>query len=525
MGDKVSTWARYRQAVAHTYAAYLRLSHVAGGRAADIPSQRRLITRWAAGSGITIVTWFVDASITASKSDVDRPEYSRLIQFIRDGHANSIVAVEPSRITRQAAQGAEVGDLLRQQRGVIAIPDRATYDLASNTGYGDWLGQFTDAVRESLQKSDRITRWHQDKLEDLDYAGGAPPYGWTKIVGIDSGQIVTSWEINPEQAEVIQEIADRVRSGEARTTICSDLNGVLPPSKGGRHYGNPIPAPRGALWSSETVNRLLSNPRLAGYRAVREKPPGSPGRGEWRILGKPDPAIAKRVFQPILTDEEWSDAVAALRRSSRRATTGAAVRHLLAGFVVCSECHAKMPNRDGTWHHANSASARKRTKFCLSPSSVRDRDLRPLVEELVSRRLASDTWRTKTPGEPALLAEVRRIEGQQAEIDAAVISGQMSAVHAGRLLRGIDDRLSEIHKQVAASRRADTVLDPVEAAAIWAAPLPADAADDVRREHLRARRVVLAELIERIEITPGLQGRGPFDPGRVDVVWKRHDGG
>ncbi|SQD94120.1 MULTISPECIES: recombinase family protein [unclassified Parafrankia] len=502
------------------HVAYLRRSVIKGGRAADIPAQRRLITRWAEREGITIVAWFVDASITASKSDVNRPDYNRMIQFIRDGHANSIIAVEASRITRQVRQGEDIADLLRSSRGVIVIPNQATYDPSTTNGYGDWLGQFTDAVKESLAKSKRATDWHGDKREDLDYAGSPPPYGWVKVVHLDGHNVVTSWEIEPAQAKIIHEIASRIRGGEAIYGICKDLNARGVPGPRFARTG-PDEELRRSTWILSTVRNLIRNPRLAGYRAVREvEPDGS--RGTWRILGKPNPDVARKWFEPILTDDEWSETVAAMRTGSSRKATGGRVKNLLAGFVVCAECRARCIKGDKQWKHPTNEVSRRRTKECSARMSIWDADLTALIEDLVSRRLASGEWRADTPGEPALLAEVRRIEGQQAEIDAAVISGEMGAVHAGRLHKALDERLSVLQQQIGATRRTAVVLDPNQAMRQWNAPEP-EQGTPAWQAWLTARRVVLAELIERIEIAPGLQGRGPFDPDRVHVAWRNEE--
>ncbi|CAI7978765.1 hypothetical protein FRAHR75_510013 [Frankia sp. Hr75.2] len=103
-----------------------------------------------------------------------------------------------------------------------------------------------------------------------------------------------------------------------------------------------------------------------------------------------------------------------------------------------------------------------------------------------------------------------------------MISGEMGEFHAGRLHKALDERLSALQQQIDATRRTAVVLDPNQAMRQWNAPEP-EQGTPAWQAWLTARHVVLAELIERIEIAPGLQGRGPFDPDRVHVAWQNEE--
>src|SRR5262249_32803663 len=159
-----------------------------------------------------------------------------------------------------------------------------------------------------------------------------------------------------EAATVIREMSRRVRKGEVVNVVCLDLN-----RRG-------IRAPGGGLWSISTVRGILLNPRVAGYFAVT-----LPGKENWQINGR------GKTFPEILTEDEWSDTVAALRAGTERKGTGRRIKNLLAGHPRCAGCSARLfLGQNGWWLHPASSEARRRTRLdCTHGISVRNADLEP----------------------------------------------------------------------------------------------------------------------------------------------------
>lgn len=108
---------------------------------------------------------------------------------------------------------------------------------------------------------------HASSKELVAQAGffvGAPPYGYVKTTQITvgyAGQPVTGWLTQPEpaQAAVIRQLFDAVSAGESLSNIARDLNAEPP-----------VPAPRGGLWSGDSLRELIRRgPAYAGYMIYR----------------------------------------------------------------------------------------------------------------------------------------------------------------------------------------------------------------------------------------------------------------
>ncbi|MFC7739645.1 recombinase family protein, partial [Nocardiopsis composta] len=113
--------------------------------------------------------------------------------------------------------------------------------------------------------------------------------------------------IDPGQAEIVREAAERFLGGDGLQTIAKDFN-----ARG-------IPAPRGGRWHGSTLRYLLERPSLMGKRSWRGRIMES---GGWpHIIDPPD----------------WWAIQAKLRDPSRRKAKDTKARHLLSGIALCGE--------------------------------------------------------------------------------------------------------------------------------------------------------------------------------------------
>jgi DNA invertase Pin-like site-specific DNA recombinase len=488
--------------------AYLRRSQDRSGQELGVQAQRELILLWAAAHGVEIAEWYCDNGITASRDDVVRPDYERMVADIaQGGDVPMVVVVEASRVNREEVAVAKFSKLMRRQAGSVVAIDvtggETVHDLATTAGRVAFRDKATDAVNESEQISDRMYRWRARKHAAHEWAGGNRPYGWRRTVALsdDQRQVVVTWVVDDDQAAIVREIARRLAQGEATGKIANDLNAREIPGAGKTH-GDHEPAE----WSNSGIRSLMRNPRLAGWYAQQTEP------GLWSRIER------TTTFPPILTDDQFDAAQAGLDAAKQRRATGAPVRRVLSGVVVCSVCQAKLRlgvNPSGhRYHHPALSVARKRTvKNCTGPTSINGTDLEAHIRLAVRAYLEGRVW-DRPQDTPAGLVEQRAAKERTLDELAAQVAAQDITVElAGRSERIILAEIAEIDRKMRDQRRTRRTLAGPEAARMWAD------ADVTTPEGLTAARKVLTDVVDRIEITPGYQGRDPFDVTRVRIRW------
>jgi len=250
---------------------------------------------------LEVVTELVEAPSTSGYSNRgrNRPKFGELLDLIRRGEVDCVVAYKTDRLSRGGGPGwAPLVDAFEEAG---RDPDRA---VATTDG---WVSEFEIGIRsamdreESKKTSDRMQAVRaREAKEGVPRIGGRRPYGFTR----DMSEHVA------EEVERIREAADRVLAGESVWSICTDWN------KCG------VPTVMGKAWTVQTLTTILTSPRIAGFRTHRGQ---VVGEGQWnRII-----------------DEDRHDAlVAALAPRPSKPRKGRT--YPLVGFLVCGKCGGSM---------------------------------------------------------------------------------------------------------------------------------------------------------------------------------------
>ncbi|MBL7494044.1 recombinase family protein [Frankia sp. AgB1.9] len=490
------------------YVAYLRRSVDQTGEALGVEAQRQLILSWAAVHGVTVAEFYCDNGITASRDDVVRPDYQRMIADIADsGDVPMVLVVEASRLNREEVAVAAFSRLMRQAAGSVVAIDitggSTVYDLATTAGRVAFRDKATDAVNESEQITDRMLRWHARKREAHEWSGGGRPYGWRRTVGLSPNgkKIIVTWVVDDQAATVVREIARRLSAGEATGKICADLNRREIPGPGKTHHEH-----EPTLWSMTVLRQMMRNPRLAGWYAEPT------GQGGWSRIER------KGQFPALLSDAEFDAVQVALDTASRRLSTGTKARRLLAGVVVCAVCQSKLrpvPLGEGyRYNHAPLTMSRRRTvRDCEGPTSIDGVALEEAIRWAVGDYLARQPLEPKEDTPAGLVEQRAAKERRLDELAAQVAAEEMTLELAGRTEKIILGEIAELDRKIRGQRRVRASLAGPDAARIW------ETADTTTPGGLTAARKVLTDVVDRIEITPGKQGRRPFDITRVRIHW------
>ncbi len=314
---------------------------------------------------------------------------------------------------------------------------------------------------------------------------GPPSYGWRREQVLDDqGRRLGSRDvIHPEQAQIVQEMAQAVLAGDSLRALAAELN----------RRGEVTVT--GKPWNANALKLVLLRPRNIGMRVHQGQ---VVGRGTW---------------EPILDEQTHQRLVAMLTDPSRRTSTGTTVKYLLSGLAKCGVCGSGMrvliAGKDG----------RKSDSYtCFAGYHVRRsrEGLEALVTGLVTARLAR-------PDAAALLSRTDDGQAQEAADKAAALRARLDTaadayaegtIDGPQLTRITAKLRPELEKWQQISRASSTAPDLLDLAG-------PDIADRWESLPLARKRGVIDLLLD-ISVLPATRhgGHNLFDPESVRITWK-----
>jgi site-specific DNA recombinase len=438
-----------------------------------VARQRQDCTELAGRNGWQVVATFVDNDVSAY-SGKPRLQYTELMGAVAAGGVDVIVAWDPDRLHRSPAElESFIAAVERAGVGVVTV-QAGQWDLSTASGklVARMLGSI--ARHESDHKSERVRR----ALEQNATAGrshGRVAYGWTRELGPDG---TVREVIVPEQAAVIQRIADALLAGESLRSVTAGLN------------AEGVPSPMGKAWHKQMVRALVLRERNAGLRVHRGEVVGD---GTW---------------EPTLDRGQWEQLRAALSDPARRTSTGTAAKHLLSGIARCGVCGATLR----VAHNRRVPSYRCSEHGCVIR---RQQDLDELITAVVVQRLAHPDaaglfTTSDTANQRAALAKAEELRGRLDHAADQYADGTIDGRQLERITARLRPQLAEVEKRL---RTVDStpLLDGL-------AGTPA-VRDLWEQLPLSRRRAVVALLLD-IRLHRTRQGARIFDPAAVELRWK-----
>lgn len=282
-------------------AIYARISSDRLGDQAGVKRQVADCEAEADRRGWPVAQVYVDDDISAY-SGKNRPGYQQLVADVADGMRDAVLVWHLDRLTRRPKELEEFVEVC-ERAGMKSL---ATVQGDVNLGTGDGLliARIMGAVaaNESAAKSRRVRR----KLEEIAQQG-RPHGGANRPFGFKDDRIT----LEPAEARVIKDLADRLLAGESLTSLTRWLN------------DEGIPTTTGRVWQTTTLRGILRSARISGQRTFR---------GE--IVG---PAVWPAIISP-----ETTTRLRALLDDPARRTNRTARRYLLSGLLRCGRCDEKM---------------------------------------------------------------------------------------------------------------------------------------------------------------------------------------
>lgn len=202
-----------------------------------------MCSKLAERNDLSILGTYSDKAISG-KTD-NRPAFQRMMRDARDGKFDIVLAWKSNRMGRNMLE-AMINDATLQEQGVKTV--YVEEDFEDNA-----------AGRFALRNMMNVNQFYSEAMAEdvkrgmMDNAkkcmvNGRCAYGLRK--GADG-----KYEINPEQAEIVREIFNRVKDGWNHIDIMDDLN-----ARGIRNRD-------GNIWQRTTFDKLLRNEQYIGvYR-------------------------------------------------------------------------------------------------------------------------------------------------------------------------------------------------------------------------------------------------------------------
>ncbi len=296
-------------------ALYARVStdvQVEAGLVSQLAELRRFAQEKYAGE---VLVEFVDDGYTGAM--LDRPKLAELRAKVRDGVVRTVLAYDPDRLSRDAA---DLLFLLKEfeQAGARLDFSRGGFEQSDS---GRLLLQMRGVFAEYERKQIR-TRTQRGRLESARRGriyGGRHPFGYTYA---DS-----ALHIEEGEAATVRRIFDLLISGKSVREICRILNseGVMPQ--------------RGARWRTSSLHRIVRNSTYAGVAAYNRRRVSAAGKVEFK-----NQAEWISIAVPQIIDQSTFDRAQQQLQRNARVLSGRNDKrvYILRGLLRCGTCGRRM---------------------------------------------------------------------------------------------------------------------------------------------------------------------------------------
>lgn len=304
-------------------AAYVRVSTAEQAlHALSIPAQEAAIKSKATSLGAEVVEVFCDAGASATSDR--RPEFQRLMAMATscDRPFDYVMVYSTSRFARNQLDSETAVDRLKS--------NRVAYVSATQEIDDPVIRQIIAALDEeySRQNSKKVQEMMMLNAEDGFWNGGPPPYGYsTEVAEVRGKKQKKRLVVDRIEADIVLRIFNLFLNGDGQSgpmgvkalTNWLNANGIL--------------SPRGGLWSTDPVHKLLTATRFIGQY---ERIVGNSAKFESEHAGQ----IVRVGCPSIVPQAIWDAAQAKLKAHNPKvkAPRLVAADHLLTGTSKCSNC-------------------------------------------------------------------------------------------------------------------------------------------------------------------------------------------
>ncbi len=459
-------------------AIYVRISKDVRDRA-GVQRQEKLCRELAADRGFEVVEpIFDDNDRSASRKRVRRPAFDSMLESIRTGEIDVVLAYATDRLWRRPddlerlIEAANVHD--------VAVVTVTSSDVGLSTARDRMVAGILAQVSKAEVEltGERQQARHRQRRENGLDAGGRRAFGYRED------------RMRPLEREArhVREAYSRVLAGETVGVIANDWR------------RRRITTTTGKPWREENLRKMLARPRYAGLIP-------DPKTGVIVGLGGWSPIVDRETF-------DATQKVLSVRRPKTKPRP-----FLLTGFIVCGRCGHELRGQAGDYLCAREVGGAGNRAEACGRLRVKGSDVDNMVGIAVATVLSGRAYRRRlavaksSDGFDAKAAKVAQLEDRLGEINEMFAAGEITRGELRVMRARVRDLLDVARVTAGASLDAEAalnILPEIERPAEW-----------WNAATITDRRRVLSVLIEKIIVSPAVPGAPRrFDPNRVLPVWK-----
>jgi site-specific DNA recombinase len=264
-----------------------------------------------------------------SAKDMNRPEFQRLLNDVRSGRINLILATELSRLSRSIQDFCELWTLFKKH-GVSLITLREQFDTTTASGEMMVFNLINFAQYERKQTAERISANWMSRAKRGLWNGGSIPFGFDRNP-IKKAELLP----HPTESKQVKEIFELfLEMGSVRKT-CLELTkrGIFT-----KKFTNKHGIEKGAKQITVmSLQRILSNRSYIGIREI--------GVSRGKTL-----ELVPASWQPLLSVELFNQVQERLKLNKNKYKPDEWKNHSfpLTETLVCGECGKNLGGKSGT---------------------------------------------------------------------------------------------------------------------------------------------------------------------------------
>jgi DNA invertase Pin-like site-specific DNA recombinase len=462
-------------------AIYCRISRDREGAGLGVTRQTEDCQALAAQFGFDVIGIYPDNDLSAY-SGKPRPRYKRLLNDIRNGRIDVVLAWHTDRLHRSPAELEEYIDVCEPRRIETRTVKAGHLDLSTATGRMIARQLGVQARYEVERMVERQRRKRDEMAQSGQYFGGRRPFGY------ESDGVT----IRETEATLIREAADTVLAGTSLRSIAADWN-----ERG-------IRTSTGSDWEGPEVGGMLRRPRNAGILKHRGEEAGT---ASW----------------PAVLDEPlWRSVCALLDDPGRRVAPGNERKYLGSNLYLCGVCADGTTMRCSTGNKTRggllvpSYSCRA-SKHLTRRCDLLDDYIQIMILDRVSAEDAADLLAQRKDPVDVRGAQRDMREARQTldELAAARGAGEMDMQ---------EWRIASQSARARLKRGQDAMSRAVEANPVGELVGSSNPEEAWARFDLSRKRAALAYLMT-VTVLPARRGRIPgadryFDTDAIQIDWK-----
>lgn len=371
-------------------ALYARLSREDGDKpeSDSIANQRKLLENYLTGQpDMVLAGIYTDDGYTGT--NMDRPEFRRMVSDIEQRKINCVVVKDLSRFGRDYI---EVGRYLERW-----LPDHGVRFIALGDGIDSEKGTYDltlpikNVINEQYARdiSRKVRSSFQIKQQSGEFVGAFASYGYRKDP-LDHNKLL----VDPPAADVVRRIFSLYEQGKGKIRIAKILNEehISCPSEykrlNGEKYHNGQRLRGTSYWTYATIHRILNNPMYVG-RMEQGKAPRQGMHGKAKLLPKEQWAVVEGTHEAIIEPDQWERVQSLLQRDTRALHFEQNVSPF-AGFLRCGDCGRAMSktNHPGGIYYCCGSYKRYGPSVCTR-HGISHQDLEQLVLDDLNKIIAS----------------------------------------------------------------------------------------------------------------------------------------